>query len=107
MRGTELVHRTKEWLSTSSAADDNECIIAEPAALTRTMERSAWLRSLVVSLELSWQYQYEDDGLYRLLNTFTFASSLRQLHLSPAHVTFEFPSGLHVTSLGVRGTNLR
>ena len=76
--------------------------IFEPTALTRTLTVSPELRSLVTSVEMSWDFKDEDECLSRLLESLTSSSSLQHLHLSPAYFRFIIPPRVLVTSLTLR-----
>ncbi len=72
-------------------------------AFTRSLRSSESLRSLVKSVDLRWHNTdmgFEDD-VCRCLQILE-PSCLRTLHLAPANLFFEIPTGLGVTLLAFR-----
>ena len=114
----ELYHHMMYWNSEATSTEvlrgkNIECLSKEDAsclrstrifdltALTKILSESSYLRSMIVSVDFTWDYAIDETHLYGLLEIL-ISSSLRHLHLSPAHVRFAVPPGTPVTSLVLR-----
>ena len=98
LRGTKLEYLTA-WEASGVGRCDSHTRIFDSTAFIKVLTQSAWLRSLVVSLEMIWD-QEGDNVPYKLLDTLA-SSPLRHLYLWPLNTSFKIPAGTPVTSISL------
>ena len=99
LRGTRLEYLTEESITSSYYLSLSR--IFKPNALSKSLTRSSWLRSLVHSIDFRWHDSGHDKCLYRLLEVLSY-SPLQHVYLYPSHAGFVLPPSIPVNSLGTK-----